>query len=121
MSFNLSGTLTIAPSHDSVNTSRVLAVTASSATLKIARVSGFIPNLAAGAFAEKLAEGVEEGLNAAISDGVFTGLGAQGEALSPGSIISAQRVVVAPAGMLIALVLEIFTDRYSKRTPSISV
>lgn len=107
ISFNLSGTLAIRPSHDRVNMVRVLAVSASSPKLV---VFGFEPNFLADASlkqvtADAVAGQLESNLNSNIRDTVTTQLRRNGMALAGDTVISAQRVVIAKEGMTLAFVL----------------
>lgn len=106
VSFSLSGDWTIQPSRDVADTSRILALKATDANLVVFGFEpGFIPNLSADGLANHVTPIAEGLLNSQITSAVQDRLKATNQTLSPGTVISAQRVLLAEGSMVLGLVL----------------
>jgi hypothetical protein len=105
VTFTMSATLSIQPSHDLLLAERALAIKASSPDFKVIGLDPNVASLLQGWAGDRTAQELEDRLNAVIASQLAPAAAAHGLQLTKTAVASAQRVVIAPGGMTLAIVI----------------
>jgi hypothetical protein len=105
VSCTLSATLSILPSHDATNLTRVLHVSAISPSFKVVGLEPNVVGILQGTIADQAAQQLEDRLNGFIHGALGPAAAKSGQQLTTTAVASAQRVVVGAGGLTIAIVL----------------